>query len=312
MRGASIILAAASALLIPSISAECAHDSPKDLAILAACGNQNEIANCLTEGEKCLYGCLVSSGCENADAQSFKVWYDNGCEEVRSFDGDLRRRQLIGTSAATVPTTPQVTTTESAVTVTALAQTTAEAPLVCLTTAMVSVTLCVTPTDVGAIGTTCIPTSTPSVSCNKGLYCTTTATGQNTCMRIENTPPLSGIIASSCLGAALAAMMGSLIFMACRSRVATRKARKQAEALAIAGGSNLRLGSSAMASSEAYLPLIHAQAPDGHRGDISADYAGGTGYGSHSRRPSAQSLTQSPSGSYQGLAGSVRAPSVPR
>lgn len=78
--------------------------------------------------------------------------------------------------------------------------------------------------------------------------------------------------------------------------------------MAIAGASKSGVGSSAMAS-EAYLPLIHAQAPEGRRGDVSADYAGAKEYGSGSRSPSSQRLTMP--GGYQDVAGSERAPSVP-
>jgi hypothetical protein len=82
--------------------------------------------------------------------------------------------------------------------------------------------------------------------------------------------------------------------------------------LAIVGASKSGVGSSAMAS-EAYLPLIHAQAPEGRRRDVSADYAGAKEYGSGSRSPSLQRLkTPSTSGGYQDAAGSEWAPSVPR
>lgn len=312
MRGASVLLAAASGLLIPSISAKCTYNEPnvEDSVInawIAGCGQEPEVARCFAEGLKSmeLYNCLVASGCDDEQAAFVQPWFDNNCEEVQSSNGELRLRQAgrraaaaeakaeaespkatAAAAAATTepkPTTPApITTNAPYATIFARATATSETTsLVCLTTSLIPTSKCFQP-NTDSPSTTCTPTTEATIKCNAGLLCQSGDDGGMNCMVMQNTPILSGIIVSACLGAFFAGLFGTVTFMSCRSRVATRKAQKLRDAELDAKS----LGATAAMASEVYAPLIQEQAPG-------AFAAGGYGDKGNSRL--------SPSASYQDM-----------
>ncbi|KFY33889.1 hypothetical protein V494_07235 [Pseudogymnoascus sp. VKM F-4513 (FW-928)] len=297
MRGASIIAAVATALLVPLSSAKCAHNDAAGNAAIAGCGDLEEVTKCFESGAKSteLFDCLVSSGCTEGQAEVAQPWHDGDCEDVNAHGGDLRRRQAVRRSQPKITAIPTVAprraqegemTIATVPPVTAMAQ--AEStPLVCLKTEILDTTECVTLTENGSPSTKCQPTTTESIGCNDGLICSKDPKGLTLCMKSE-APNLSGIIVSGCLSAAFCAMFGSVLFMSCRTRSRNRLAEKQREAMLIANGS--KLGPSA---SEAHLPLMQPQAAQAtHNRDVSADYSAPRSYGG---RPN--SRRASPSGS---------------
>lgn len=296
MRGASIIAAVATALLVPLSSAKCAHNDNAANAAIAGCGDLQEVAKCFASGVKStqLFDCLVSSGCTEGQAETVQPWHDGDCEDVQANGGDLRRRQAIRRSQPKITAIPTVAprraqegevTIATVPAVTAMQQ--AEGSPVCLKTEIIDTTECVTLTVGGSPSTKCQPTTTESIGCNDGLICSKDSKGITLCMK-SLPPDLSGIIVSGCLSAAFCAMFGSVLFMSCRTRSRNRLAEKQREAMLIASGS--KLGASA---SEAHLPLMQPQAAQaGHGRDASADYSAPRPY---SGRPN--SRRASPSGS---------------
>ncbi|KAL5344234.1 hypothetical protein ACLOAV_010804 [Pseudogymnoascus australis] len=296
MRGASIIAAVATALLVPLSSAKCAHNDAAGNAAIAGCGDLKEVAKCLESGIKStqLFDCLVSSGCTEGQAETVQPWHDGDCEDVQANGGDLRRRQAVRRSQPQITAIPTVAprrAQEGAVTiatvpaVTALAQ--AASTLTCLKTEIIDTSACVTFTEAGTPTSTCQPTTTESIGCNDGLICSKDPKGITLCME-SKAPDLVGIIVSCVLAGAFCAMFGSVLFMSCRTRSRQRLAEKQREAMLIAGGA--KLGASA---SEAHLPLMQPQAAQaGHDRDVSADYSAPRSYGG---RPN--SRRASPSGS---------------
>ncbi|OBT67109.1 hypothetical protein VE03_04530 [Pseudogymnoascus sp. 23342-1-I1] len=277
MRGASIIVAVATALLIPLSSAKCAHNNAAGNAAIAGCGDVQEVEKCLASGMKStqLFDCLVSSGCTEGQAETVQPWHDGDCEDVQANGGDLRRRQAVRRSQPKITAIPTVAPRhpeEGAVTIatvpgfTAFAR--AETSLTCLKTSSISTSACSTVTTDGSTTTSCQATTTESIGCNDGLICTLDAQGTTLCMESQ-APDLAGIIVSCVLGAAFFAMFGSVLFMSCRTRSRQRLAEKQREAMLIASGA--KLGASA---SEAHLPLMQPQAAQGgHNGDTSGDYS---------------------------------------
>ncbi|KFX92072.1 hypothetical protein O988_07439 [Pseudogymnoascus sp. VKM F-3808] len=290
MRGASIIAAVATALLVPLSSARC------DNAALDLCGDLEESAKCFASGAEStvLFDCLVSSGCTEEHARNVQQFHDNDCVDNTN-GGDLRRRQAVRRSVPKITAIPTVAprraqegemSIATVPPVTALAQDAAPTPLQCLKTEIIDTTQCVTFTDGSSPSTKCQPTTTESIGCNDGLICSKDPKGLTLCMESQ-APPLSGVIVSACLAAAFCAMFGSVLFMSCRTRSRNRLAEKQREAMMIANGS--KLGASA---SEAHLPLMQPQAAQAtHNRDVSADYSAPRAYG----RPT--SRRASPSGS---------------
>lgn len=297
MRGASIITAVATALLVPLSSAKCAHSDAAGNAAIAGCGDLQEVTECFASGVKAteLFDCLLSSGCNERQAEAVQSWHDGDCEDDHANGGDLRRRREVRRAEAKITAIPTVAPRypqEGEMTIATVPQITAMAqdentPLVCLKTDIIDTTECVTFTEGGSPSTKCQPTTTESIGCNDGLICSKDPKGLTLCMKSEP-PNLAGIIVSACLSGAFCAMFGSVLFMCCRTRSRNRLAEKQREAMLIANGS--KLGPSA---SEAHLPLMQPQAAQAtHNRDVSADYGGPRPYGG---RPN--SRRASPSGS---------------
>ncbi|KFY31920.1 hypothetical protein V493_00678 [Pseudogymnoascus sp. VKM F-4281 (FW-2241)] len=296
MRGASIIAAVATALLVPLSSAKCAHNDAASDAAIAGCGDVEEVAKCFASGVKStqLFDCLVSSGCTEGQAETVQPWHDGDCKVLQANDGDLRRRQAVRRSMPKITATPTVAprfAQEGEMTIAAVPQVTAleqaaEKP-VCLKTKTIETSFCETITEAGSPTTKCLPTTTESIGCNDGLICSKDPKGITLCME-SKAPDLVGIIVSACLSVAFFAMFGSVLFMSCRTRSRQRLVEKQREAMLIANGA--KLGASA---SEAHLPLMQPQAAQaGHNRDVSADYSAPRTYGG---RPN--SRRASPSGS---------------
>ncbi|KFZ11527.1 hypothetical protein V502_07508 [Pseudogymnoascus sp. VKM F-4520 (FW-2644)] len=292
MRGASIIVAVATVLLVPLSSAKCSNSDSAGNAAIAGCGDLEEVAKCFASGIKStqLFDCLVSSGCTEGQAETVQPWHDGDCEDVQANGGDLRRRQAARRSVPKITAIPTVAPRRAEATVatvpavTALAQ---ESTLVCLKTELIDTSSCATVTTDGSTSTNCQATTTESIGCNDGLICSKDSKGLTLCMKSQ-APDLAGIIVSACLSAAFCAMFGSVLFMSCRTRSRQRLAEKQREAMLIASGA--KLGASA---SEAHLPLMQPQAAQaGHNRDASADYSAPRSYGG---RPN--SRRASPSGS---------------
>jgi hypothetical protein len=105
-------------------------------------------------------------------------------------------------------------------------------------------------------------------------------------------------------------MFGSLCVMSWRSAATTRRARKQQEAMAIAGGMKQSSGGQRQAS-EAYLPLMEEQGPAGGvpaiRGHSPAPSTGRRDYASGEVRPPAG---RSLSASWQDVGGQPGASAV--
>lgn len=282
MHETPIIAVMATALLAPFMSAKCAYneagtEGSEISAVIATCDNQDAVAECFA-GMKTtqLYDCLISSGCNEKQANIIQLWHDIDCEDVQASSGDRRRRQAIRRVAAPVTDVAIVPrATPLAQPITARQERPFPTPLVCLTTTMIPTSNCITTTEAEKVGTFCQPTTSPSVSCNEGLMCSRTSTGDTVCMVIENTPNLAGIIVSGFLGLCFFLMFGSVLFMSIRSRSRTRRAEKQKEAMLIASGAKSDLRATASETNlEARLPLMQQQALPIHNRDVSGDYSG--------------------------------------
>lgn len=93
MRATLLGFAAASCLLA-SAAAKCPDMLKTELAAVAACGNQDELAACLIAGDSCIHGCMSSAGCTDEEAKSFANWLANDCVEPRVLNSsDLKKRQ---------------------------------------------------------------------------------------------------------------------------------------------------------------------------------------------------------------------------
>lgn len=164
-------------------------------------------------------------------------------------------------------------------------------PLVCLTTRFVDAESCTK--EKGAATSVCFPTKTPEIACAPGLLCQMTEKGNQICMKKQNTPILSGIIVIICLTIFLSGMIGTVIFMSCKTKKEQEREKKQKEALAIANGMKPP-GSGGAAATDAYVPLMGAR---GRTGDNSANPFG-SGSGRNSRRPSTLGMGASSPGGY--------------
>lgn len=167
-------------------------------------------------------------------------------------------------------------------------------PLVCLTTRFVDAESCTK--EKGAATSVCVPTKTPEIGCGPGLLCQMTEKGNQICMKKENTPILSGIIVIVCLTLFLSGMIGTVIFMSCKTKKEQEREKKQKEALAIANGMKPP-GSGGAAATDAYVPLMGAR---GTTRDSSANPFGG-GSGRNSRRPSTLGTGATSPGGYGGM-----------
>ncbi|KFY20432.1 hypothetical protein V491_03722 [Pseudogymnoascus sp. VKM F-3775] len=207
MRGASIIAAVATALLVPLSSANCAQNDSAGNAAIAGCGDLEEVSKCFASGVKStqLFDCLVSSGCTEGQAETVQHWHDGDCEDVQANGGDLRRRQAVRRSQPKITAIPTVAPRRAeglAVTIatvpafTAFAR--ADTSLTCLKTELIDTSQCVTSTVDGSVSTTCQATTTESIGCNDGLICSKDDQGLTLCMESQ-APNLAGIIVSACL-----------------------------------------------------------------------------------------------------------------
>lgn len=168
-------------------------------------------------------------------------------------------------------------------------------PLVCLTTRFVDAESCTK--EKGAATSVCVPTKTPEIGCGPGLLCQMTERGQQICMKKQNLPNTAGTIVIICLAIFLATMIGTVTYMACKTKKEEEREKKKAEALAIANGLKAP-GPGGPGATDAYVPLMGSR---GRARDSSANPFGG-GSGRNSRRPSTLGMGAHSPGGYGGMA----------
>lgn len=166
-------------------------------------------------------------------------------------------------------------------------------PLVCLTTRFVDAESCTK--EKGAATSVCVPTKTPEIGCGPGLLCQMTERGQQICMERQNAPDMAGTIVTVCLAIFLATMIGTVTFMACKTKKEEEREKKKAEALAIANGMKAP-GPGGPGATDAYVPLMGSR---GRTRDSSANPFGGSGR--NSRRPSTLGMGANSPGGYGGM-----------
>ena len=168
-------------------------------------------------------------------------------------------------------------------------------PLQCLTTKFVDAESCTKMK--GAATSVCVPTKTPEIGCGPGLLCQMTEKGVQICMKKENAPNTAGTIVTICLAIFLSTMIGTVTFMACKTKKEEEREKKKAEALAIANGMKAP-GPGGAAATDAYVPLMGSR---GRTRDSSANPFGGNGSGRNSRRPSTLGMGAQSPGGYGGM-----------
>ncbi|KAI9738082.1 MAG: hypothetical protein M1818_005510 [Claussenomyces sp. TS43310] len=291
------------ALLLSSAYAECNDLSLEQVTETIDCGSPSDILNCLfsvAESPEAtqvndLQRRLEDIGCPAQQAQRGALWIASDCDNEMM--GELRKRADAATTAAAAAATTAAPTTAGST------------GLVCLATTDIPVTWCTTTTANNSPTSSCVTTSTPRSSCAAGLICATPSAGTVICMERSNHLTLSGLIVTIVFGVALAFMIGSMIFMCCRSRRESRAAarlREPAFAAPAPRGTKPDMESARakiMSSSEAHLPLMATQGPAG------GEYAE---YGIAGARPGPH---RTPSSTYQDVVGAGRtradAPSLP-
>jgi len=316
---------AVTALLAGTVRAACAGLPFEQLIRIVHCGSQAEISTCISvfagSGPSAqtsdLRNCLESIGCSRELALAGSEWIASACEvseldDLRRVD-DLRRRAdekataaAAATTAAAASTTSTADATSAAATTTATTSTSSSSSTptanTCLDTSYSSVTWCFSTTTGGSVASSCVTTTTPTATCSAGLICATAAAGDVTCMKRDDSLTLSGFIVAIAFSVVVAIMIGSMIFMCCRSRRDARAMERARESSFLAARNDVESAQKASAS-EAHLPLMATQGPAG------GEY---TEFGAAVGRPETH---RTPSGTYQDLVGAGRmrgdSPSIP-
>lgn len=290
MRATLCKIFAGTALWIGVVRGGCSDLSLEHLSTSIGCGSPSDLSNCLSAftasdasaRESNLRQCLESIGCSPRSASAGSEWIAGACE-MSTFD-DLRKRAADDLSkraaaAATTAIAAATTGTSSANT--------------CLATDYKSVTMCATITKSGSTSTSCTTTPSPTASCADGMICATATAGDITCMKRDDKLTTSGFVIAIAFSIVVAMMIGSMIFMCCRSRRDSRAMERARDSAFNAARKDVETADAGKATqSEAHLPLMAMQGPAG--GDYTTEYLGAAG------------VHRTPSGTYQEIVGAGR------
>ncbi|TGO19370.1 hypothetical protein BTUL_0004g00060 [Botrytis tulipae] len=133
------------------------------------------------------------------------------------------------TASATTSTTASTTSSPTSGTTTSATSSgtgTSSSTLVCSTTSYYSTSVCSYGTG-ASTGVTlgCVTTSAASSTCAAGVLCTTAASGEDVCMKIDNTLTSSGLAVTIFFAVSISAFVIGLIVIGCKDRQAANQLR---------------------------------------------------------------------------------------